>query len=197
MRVELRTKMVRWLILGGWMVAACGASEMEEGDPVEKEGPKEDADSTPTPVVTRHPERDVGAYQAFRVSRDSSGPGDPGHSLQFRKDGQIMVKEGGDWTDFLGAAVPAQVAMGLARPLDIVLIPSGPQGQNPYHPLQKLPESVRAQITDPQHTADGTIQFYVLDGRGDRRKTRVLRFVATPLMGGGIDLVHELVKPSG
>lgn len=195
------------------MIGACEAQESEVSpEPEVSQAPEVSEAPEPPPVsneieqyvqstypssqgIVRYPKNDVGPYQAYRVKKQSSGPGSPGHSLIFAKDGKPMSKQTDDWTDFLGAAAPEQVAAGLARPLDTVLHPSGPQGEKPAHPLHKLPDTIRARIVDPQRTAEGALQFYVLDGRGDRGRRGVLYVVAAPQADGGIEITHERVKP--
>ena len=146
--------------------------------------------------VKRVPRHDVGPYQAYEVGRDSAGPGDPGWSLLYTKDGKPLDKGRGDWSDFLGAAPPEQVAKALAHPLDTLLHPSDPQAQNRYHPLHRLPEAMRGQVVDPQRLPDGSLAFFVLDGQGDPPSGVVYRVVVTSVPSGGLNYTREAVRPS-
>ena len=146
--------------------------------------------------VKRVPRQDVGPYQAFEIGRISAGPGDPGALVIYAKDGNPLEREGGDWSEFLGAAPPAQVAEALALPLDTVFRPSGPQAQNKYHALHRLPESIRNQVVDPKRQADGALQFFVQDGRGDPPSDDVYRVVVTAASTGGLKTTREQVRPT-
>ena len=146
--------------------------------------------------IKRVANHDVGSYQAFEIGRTSAGPGDPGSSLIYAKDGKPLEKSTGDWTDFLGAAPPAQVAKAVAHPLDTVFHPSGPQAQSKYSPLHRLPESIRGQVVDPQRLVDGGLQFFVLDGQGDPPSGMVYRVVVMAAASGGLKTTRERVRPT-
>ena len=144
--------------------------------------------------IKRVPKKDVGAYQAFQIERVSVGPGDPGHFMLYAKDGKPMVKGVGDWSDFLGAAPPEQVAKALARPLDLVFHPSGPEVQNKYHPLHRLSEAVRKQVVDPRRLEDGSLEFFIQDRRGDPPSDVVYRVVVTAQASSGLKTTREPIR---
>ena len=146
-------------------------------------------------TVDRAPHQDIGAYAAYELRRASAGPGDPGHVTAYLQGAEIMSPEQSDWRGFLVAAPPERVAAALALPLDTVFVPSGPQGANEFHPLHRLPEDVRAQVKDPSLNAQGALEFFVMDGRGDPPSNEVFKVTISAKSDRGLSMERRSLAP--
>lgn len=133
---------------------------------------------------------DVGEYRAYEVDVVSEGPGDPGHWTLYEYKGEPWLETKGDWSGFLRAAPPHRVAKALAGPLDQLLRSAEASTSIRSHNLQVIPYE---QI-EPALTAQGSLVFFVQDGRGDPPSRDIYRVTATPKLGGGIDIQRVWVR---
>jgi hypothetical protein len=140
--------------------------------------------------ISRDARADVGAYRAYEVDVISVGPGDPGHWTIYEFKGEPWLKSKGDWSGFLRAAPPHQVAKALARPLDLLLRAAEASSSIRSHNLQVIPYE---QI-EPTLTAQGSLVFFIQDGRGDPPSDDIYRVTATPKLEGGVDIQRVWVR---
>ena len=106
--------------------------------------------------ISRDARSDVGEYRAYEVDVVSVGPGDPGHWTIYEFKGEPWLKSKGDWSGFLRAAPPHQVAKALTRPLDLLLRAAEASTSIRSHNLQIIPYE---QI-EPTLTAQGSLVFF-------------------------------------
>jgi hypothetical protein len=140
--------------------------------------------------ISRDERADVGEYRAYEVSVLSEGPGDPGHWTFYGYKGEPWLETKGDWSGFLRAAPPHTVAKALARPLDQLLRSAETPADVRSHNLQVIPYD---QI-EPALTVEGTLVFFVKDGRGDPPSGDVFRVTAAPKPEGGVDIQRVWVR---
>jgi hypothetical protein len=140
--------------------------------------------------ISRDARRDVGEYRAYGVDVASQGPGDPGHWTIYEYKDEPWLKTKGDWSGFLRAAPPHRVAQAIAGSLDLVLRLADAQASGLSQNLQVTPYDQ----TEPTLTAQGSLVFFVRDGKGDPPSWDIYRVTATPKLKGGIDIQRVWVR---